>query len=248
MHTRRVAEDRSVLFREGLKPDTVLAYGPHPDQICDLYSPAEGSDVRRFPIVFLHGGYWRPEYDRMHARSAAGGLAAAGWRTVLVEYRRVPGDPDTTVRDVFDAIRCASKAFDQSRVVVVGHSAGGHLALLTSAHPELPVHAIVALAPLSDLAMADAWELDEGAVRQFLGADASTRPDLDPHLSPEICAPTSIMHGSEDSIVPCSMSEGYGRRAGVPVVELPNVGHYELIDPLSIAWPELLAHLEESLR
>lgn len=243
-----MAEDRSVLFREGPKPDSVLTYGPHPDQLCDLYLPAVDSDVRRFPIVFLHGGYWRPEYDRMHARSAAGGLAAAGWRTALVEYRRVPGDPDATVSDVFDAIRCASNAFDQSQVIVVGHSAGGHLALLAGARSELPVHAIVTLAPVSDLAMADAWNLDEGAVRQFLGADATTRPDLDPNLVPALCAPTSIMHGSEDSIVPCSMSEGYGRRAGVTVTELPNVGHYELIDPLSSAWPELLAHLDESQR
>lgn len=244
MHTLGVTEDRRVLFRNGPPPNHVITYGSHPDQICDVYDVDVDARRRNFPIVFLHGGYWRPEYDRMHARSAAGALAKAGWRTALVEYRRTPGDPDVTVSDVLEAIRCASRFFDDSRVVLVGHSAGGHLALLAGQQSSLPVHAIVALAPVSNLTLADEWDLDDGAVRLFLGSPATARPDLDPRQLPHPGTSVSIIHGIEDTIVPEEMSEEYGRHVGVPVTAIPQVGHYELIDPLSSTWPELSKQLE----
>ena len=244
MHTSNVAEDRSVLFREGPASDHTLVYGIHPDQVCDVYLPTAETRPKRFPVLFLHGGYWRPEYDRAHARNAAGALAAAGWRTALAEYRRVPGDPDVSVGDVMNAVRCTSQAFDDSAVILIGHSAGGHLALLAAGQDHLPVRATVAIAPLSDLAMADNLSLDDGAVREFLGTVASNRTDLDPRQLPRPSSPVLILHGSNDTIVPYSMSEAFGVGLGVEVTKLPHVGHYEAIDPLSGTWPDVLAAVE----
>lgn len=244
MHTSSVAEDRSVLFRKGPTPSFTMVYGEHPDQLCDMYMPAAQSPYRRLPVVFLHGGYWRPEYDRSHARNAAGALAEAGWTTALAEYRRTPGNPDATVADVVDAIQSVSRSRDHTKVIIVGHSAGGHLALLVAGTPHLPIHATLALAPLSNLVAADVWDLDDGAVHSFLGTDPRERPDLDPSLLPRPDGPVKILHGQEDSIVPYRMSETYGSAVDLEVAGLPDTGHYEPIDPLSRAWTQVLQALE----
>lgn len=243
VHTQVMAEDRSVLHRPGPRPDETLAYGAHEDQVIDVYVPPSTTRHKPRVVVFIHGGYWRPDYDRMHARSAAGALAQAGWVTALPEYRRFPGDPDASVIDVIEAVRYFASAPGNSSVLLMGHSAGGHLALIAASHPELPIHGTVVLAPVSDLQLAEDLDLDDGAVRSYLGCAARERRDLDPLQLPAPLSSLSIIHGLEDSIVPPHMSETYGRHIGVDVVALPKTGHYEPIDPLSETWDVVLQHV-----
>ncbi len=240
-----MAEDRSVLTRQGPLHDESHPYGPSHDQVIDIYLPPDAVTRKALPVVFLHGGYWRPEYDRSHARSASGALAEAGWVTALIEYRRVPGEPDRTVSDVLEAIETLTRVTEFSRVIVVGHSAGGHLALIAAHRSPTSIAGVVALAPLSNLALADELNLDEGAVRAFLGAPSSTRTDLDPHLLPRPAVPVRILHGTNDSIVPIAMSRSFGQQWSIDVCEFPGIGHYELIDPRSRDWGDVLKHLEE---
>ncbi|MCF8526942.1 MAG: alpha/beta hydrolase [Candidatus Nanopelagicales bacterium] len=238
-------EDRSILSRPGPPPDAEVAYGAHPDQVIDCYLPRAGHAVAERPsVVFIHGGFWRPEYDRDHARNAAAALAQAGFPTALIEYRRIPGDPDAMVADVHMALGAVASGLTplpEGPVMVVGHSAGGHLALVLAADPHASVAGCLALAPVGDLAAGQELALDDDAVTAFLGADARDRPDLDPARLPSPLRPTVIVHGIADSVVPIHLSRSLA--TANTLVALDDVGHFELIDPTSAAWPALLRQL-----
>jgi len=195
-------------------------------------------------VVFIHGGYWRPEYDREHARSAAGGLAAAGYTAALIEYRRIPGDPDAMVDDVLAAIRHVAAEDPSDRdVLLVGHSAGGHLALVCAADPALPIAGCLALAPLASLDQAESLHLDDNAVLDFLGVPAQQRRDLDPCSLPRPTIPVVVVHGAEDAVVPMELSEAYCRHHATELTPVPATGHFELIDPDSRAWALVVAEV-----
>lgn len=238
-------EDRSILSRPGPPPDAEVAYGAHPDQVIDCYLPREDAAVTERPsVVFIHGGFWRPAYDRDHARNAAAALAQAGFPTALIEYRRIPGDPDAMVADVrmaLSAVASGDTPLADGPVVLVGHSAGGHLALVLAADPHASVAGCLALAPVGDLAAGQALALDDDAVTAFLGADARDRPDLDPALLPSPLRPTVIVHGIADSVVPIDLSRSLA--AANTLVALDDVGHFELIDPATPAWAEVISEL-----
>lgn len=238
-------EDRSILSRPGPPPDAEVAYGAHPDQVIDCYLPREDAAVTgRTSVVFIHGGFWRPEYDRDHARNAAAALARAGFPTALIEYRRIPGDPDAMVADVrmaLSAVASGDTPLADGPVVLVGHSAGGHLALVIAADPHASVAGCIALAPVGDLEAGQALALDDDAVTAFLGADTRDRPDLDPALLPTPIRPTVIVHGSADSVVPIDLSRSLA--AAPALVALDDVGHFELIDPATPAWAEVIREL-----
>ncbi|GAA4708165.1 alpha/beta hydrolase [Pseudonocardia yuanmonensis] len=235
------SEDRSVLTRPAPEPDEVRAYGEGRDQLIEIYHG--GVDAAGLPVLCLiHGGFWRPAYDRTHLRPLASALRAEGRTVVSVEYRRVPGDPDASTADVRAALVLAAGI---GPAVVAGHSAGGHLALwaATSAPPPGLV-ATVALAPVTDLGGAHRAGLGDGAVRDFLGADPGSRPDLDPIELASPSVPVTIVHGERDAIVPPVQARGYAdvhRRTEVVIV--PEAGHFALIDPLSPAWPAVRSRL-----
>ncbi len=232
-----------MLTRAAPRPAATWAYGSDPDQVIDGYLPAAGPGSLP-TVVLVHGGYWRPEYDRAHARCAAGGLAAAGFPTALAEYRRIPGAPDTLLEDVLAAVAAVARGATElpgGAVLVVGHSAGGHLALMAAQSPD--VAGCLALAPVADLHMADALHLDDDAVREFLGSPAADRPDLDPACSSAPPCPTLVLHGTEDELVPIAVSQSYAHRTGVPLHPLAGVGHFAVIDPESAAWPVVIEHL-----
>lgn len=236
-----MAEDRSVLEREAPTPDRAWAYGAGPDEVADLYLPP--ADVpAAVPVLLVHGGYWRPEYDRTHLRPMAAALAAAGHPTVLIEYPRRPGRPDDTVDAVRRALAAVGDVVDVP-VVVVGHSAGGHLALLAAQPAGTNARGVLALAPVADLAMADRLGLDDGAVRAFLGRPAVDCPDLDPTVLPRPALPVTIVHGADDTLVPLELSEAYFSTGPSQLVVLDGIGHFEAIDPLSGAWPVVIAEL-----
>jgi acetyl esterase/lipase len=243
-----VAEDRSVLTRAATPPDQVVAYGARHENVADVRHGGE----RRPLLVLIHGGFWRPAFDRAHTGPMAAALAEAGWTVASVEYRRVPRHPDDTVDDIEQALKMlpAKISLHDGRVLVVGHSAGGHLALwAASKRPTPRLHAALSLAPVADLQLAHALGLGEGAARAFLGVEPSERADLDPRRMPAPAIATSIVHGDADEVVPLSVSESYvAAHPQVRLVKLRAGGHFALIDPLSDVWPAVVGELERLSR
>lgn len=238
--------DRSVLERASRAPDRAWAYGEGPDEVADVYLPPSGGPEAA-AVLLVHGGYWRPEYDRAHLRPMAAALAAAGHAAVLIEYPRRPGRPDDAVDAVRAALAAAAGIVDVP-VVVIGHSAGGHLALLATGPDGTNARGVLALAPVADLAMADRLGLDDGAVRAFLGRPAVDCPDLDPAALPRPSMPVVVIHGADDSLVPLALSESYCSTGTARLVVLAGIGHFEPIDPVSAAWPVVIAELSALAR
>jgi acetyl esterase/lipase len=214
-----IIEDRSILSLEAPPPDLALPNA-------DVYF----GDPSRPVVLLLHGGFWRPEYDRIHLRPMAVALRDLGWPVYLAEYRREPGNPVAMVQDVRAALAAVNRD-----VIVIGHSAGGHLALLMNA-PKT-----IALAPVADLTMARDLNLDDGAVNDFLGM--YEQHDFEPRAARAV-----LVHGIEDQIVPYPVSQSYhALHPGTRLVPLPGIGHFALIDPRSEAWPIVIQELERLL-
>jgi acetyl esterase/lipase len=244
-------DDLSVLTRPARAPDEVVAYGSDPDQIADVRFGAEGHQGRPL-VLIVHGGFWRPQYDRSHTGPMAEAIASAGWTVASAEYRRVPGDPEKTLHDVSEALAVAPEkvSHHNGSVVLVGHSAGGHLVLwLTVARRTPRLAGTLALAPAADLQLAHQLNLGDGAAEAFLGANPKTRPDVDPRQLPSPQIPTTIVQGERDVVVRPSLAESYvGVHPKVRLVRLPGVGHFAPIDPETATWQTVLAELHSLSR
>jgi acetyl esterase/lipase len=241
-------DDLSVLTRPARAPDEVVAYGTDPDQVADVRFGAAGAADRPL-VLIVHGGFWRPQYDRAHTGPMAEAISAAGLTVASTEYRRIPGEPDATLQDVSDALAKlpAKISRHNGKVVLIGHSAGGHLVLwLSSARRTPQLIGTLALAPAADLALAHQLNLGDGATELFIGADPRTRPDLDPALLPSPRTPTVIVHGDRDVVVRPAVSDSYAAsHPSVRLVRLIGVGHFAPIDPLSTVWPTILDELRK---
>jgi acetyl esterase/lipase len=241
---RRVTEDRSILARPAPAPDEVVAYGKEADQVADVRHGGQ----RRPLVVLIHGGFWRPDIDRAHTGPMSAELARAGWTVAAIEYRRVPHQPDLTVDDVALSLTVLPGKLAQhdGRVLVMGHSAGGHLALwAASRRPIRELHGVLALAPAADLQLAHDLRLGEGAALAFLGVDPAKRADLDPKKMRSPAVPVTIVQGDADEIVPASVAESYlAAHPGARIVRLRDTGHFAPIDPQSDAWPAVVRELE----
>lgn len=239
-------EDTSVLTRASRAPDERVAYGSHPDQVADVRFG--GAEAPHRPLVLIfHGGFWRPHFDRAHTGPMAEAIDAAGWTVASAEYRRVSGEPDLTLSDVGEALARLPGLVPRhnGRVVLVGHSAGGHLALWVSAvKPSRHLIGTLALAPAADLQLAHELNLGDGAVVAFLGTTPQQRTDADPRRAASPMSATTIVHGDDDAIVPLRVSESYvAAHSRARLVRLAEVGHFSVIDPLSAAWPHVLEEL-----
>lgn len=238
-------EDRSVLSRPASPPDNVVRYGELPEHVADIRYGKNNAE-RRPLIVVIHGGFWRPAFDRTHTAPMCEAIASAGWTVASIEYRRIPGDPDATVQDVIEAVlKVPALAHHHSgRTIVMGHSAGGHLCLYAAAKSASPaLLGALALAPAADLQMAEQLKLGDGAASAFLGVPASQRADLDPARLPSPRVVT-IVHGLQDEIVPIALSEAYAaKHPATRLMREDRCGHFAVIDPLSSAWPTILNEL-----
>lgn len=203
--------------------------------------------------VFVHGGFWRARWTGDTIAPLARACAAAEPHPCVwnLEYPRVgmPGGgwPGTALA-VRDALGAAVEAAGGRPVVVVGHSAGGHLALWAASHH--PVAAAVSLAGVCDLEEGVTTQIGHGAVLEFLGADPDS--DLYAAASPiarlPLGSPALLIHGDADEDVPVRQSRLYDRAARAAgddceLHELPGGGHFEVIDPAGRAWPILRARL-----
>ena len=153
--------------------DARVAYGSDPNQFLDLRLPRTKGP---HPLAInIHGGYWRTKYNLEHAGHLCAALAAKGIATANLEYRRV-GNEDGAWPNTFADIRAAYRflrqhaakhSLDSQRIVVMGHSAGGQLALCLAAH-ESSVKQVISLAGVVDLQRAYQLHLSNDAVVEFL--------------------------------------------------------------------------------
>lgn len=232
-----------------------MRFGEHPDQLVDVRLP-RGAPCDGVPVVVVHGGFWRAAYDRGHTGPLAADLAARGCLVAQLEYRRT-GQPaggwPATFTDVTAGLRALAQvpefagAYAAGRApVLLGHSAGGHLALWVAGLPASerpPVGTVVALAPVADLYEAFARDLDDGAVVALLQGTPAQVPERYAYAQPARCpaVPVTVVHGDRDVQVPVAVSRRWvdaAQAAGCSVdfQELPGVEHFALIDPMSTAW------------
>ena len=240
-------EEQSAKLSVPIKP-LRLAYGPAPLQFGDLYVP---NIPGAYPIVILiHGGYWRARYGLDLMNSLAEDLAKRGYAAWNIEYRRV-GNPgggwpgtflDVALATDFLRKLAPSYKLDLQRVVPIGHSAGGHLALWLAARPRIPLfvnnsqlagsqqpgdneetatpHMLagaISLAGVIDLEMAWRLHLSNGAVVELLGGSFADVPERYAAASPAAMLPLGVpqvlIHGTNDDNVPLQVSQAYTNAA-----------------------------------
>jgi len=232
--------------------DAHIPYGTDPNQFGEIRIPKSNGP---FPVVMnIHGGFWRAAYGLSHAGHLCAALTAKGLATWNIEYRRVGnrgGGWPGTFEDIRSAYRYVAQLatrykVDANKFVVIGHSAGGQLALCLAGH-EPTVKRAVSLAGVANLQ--EAWDehLGGDAVRDFLGGAPKEVPEhyaeADPtHL--KIAATQWLIHGAKDDTVPPPISRNYTmekkqKGEDVHYLEVSTAGHYELIDPRSTAWPKV---------
>jgi acetyl esterase/lipase len=233
--------------------DARLSYGSDPNQFGDLRVPKSGGP---FPVVMnIHGGFWRSKYDLAHAGHLCAALTAKGLATFNLEYRRVgnkgggwPGTFEDTAAGFRFLPQIAKRyKLDTNRVVIMGHSAGGQLALCLAAH-EPAVKNVISLAGVVDLQAAYEDHLSNDAVVDFLGGKPKEVPEHYHEADPlQLSIPKAeqwLIYGLSDDIVPPAYSRNYvqqkkQKNENAHLVEVAQAGHYELIDPHSTAWPKV---------
>ncbi len=244
-------------------PDATIAYGPDPLHRIDLWRPAGAGP---HPVVLMvHGGCWQTGIaDRRLMDWVAADLRSTGVAVWNIDYRGVDRDGGGypgTFRDAAaaaDRLRgeAATYGLDVSRMVAVGHSAGGHLVLWLAARPRLPIDSplhdpdplsipyVIVLGGLPDLE-AVAASPDNGCGTEVIAQLVGDRPApfADTSIPPllPLGVPQALVAGREDRIVPYRMAEDYVARArkSGDVVSLHTVaetGHVELIAPGTPAW------------
>jgi acetyl esterase/lipase len=204
-------------------------------------------------VATIHGGFWRSRVDASSIAPLAGALAADGHRVWNLEYPRVGeagGGWPGTAEAVAAALNALLEAAGGRPVAVLGHSAGGHLALWASRGRR--VAGVVALAPVCDLPAAQRAGLGEGAVEEFIGAPPEAAADAYLEASPgarlPLGVPALLVHGDADVRVPIAHSRTYAeaaRAAGddCELVEIAGADHMAMIEPDGPARPAIDARL-----
>jgi acetyl esterase/lipase len=253
----QVTNEREILERVPPPADHRIAYGSEASQFGDLRLPV-GQGPHPVLIV-LHGGFWRAQFDLQHISHLCAAFTASGVATWSLEYRRVgeagggwPGTLDDVAAGGAHLSQLASEyPLDLERIYVIGHSAGGHLALWLAAHmqaqdPALKLRGVVSLAGVVDLRRAAALGLGNGAAEALLGGLPDSVPERYAHASPRdrlpLGIPQVLIHGQDDTIVPIDLSRAYltaatQRGDHVRLHALPSTGHFAVIDPRSHVWP-----------
>jgi acetyl esterase/lipase len=216
------------------------SYGSDPSQYGVLYG--EG------PVaVLIHGGFWKAEYGLELMDPLCADLAARGWAAWNIEYRRLGngGGVPFTLDDVGAAIDHLDQlpGVDLSRVVAIGHSAGGHLAAwaATRETARVAVTGVVSQAGVLDLQRALELRLSNGVVERFLKGQPSDVASPIERLP--LGVPALLTHGGRDDIVPVEISERFARASGATLLVEPDEDHFGHLDPANPLWKTVLAWL-----
>ena len=247
-------------------------YGTERYQFGDLYVPAGAGP---HPVVIgIHGGFWRSAYGLDYYGPLCAALAQAGVAAWNIEYRRIGNRGGGWPNTLLDAARAADSlrelapahALDLSRIVTMGHSAGGHLAFWLGARHKLqpgsPLYmespialkGVVSLAGVLDLRRAYELRLGGGVTQELLGGSPASAPERYAAASPYELLPLGIaqavVHGTEDVNVPYEIATRYAdaaRKAGDPVSLLSQngAGHFECVDAGTREWAAVQAAIME---
>lgn len=258
---------------ENPAPDAHIHYGDNPLQFGALRVPPGPGP---HPVaVFIHGGCWLAQYDIRHSSKLTAALARNGIATWSLEYRRVGdegGGWPGTFLDIgrgTDHLRSIAREYDLdlNRVIIMGHSAGGHLALWTAARSRLPAEApvsakkplavrgVLALAPAPDLAQLHEQKVCGHVIDGLMGGSPDQVPDRyrwgDPmQLAPD-GVPQVLIIGKHDSGWAPSGRRYFDtakkRGDNVRLIEATESGHFEMIDPDSTTWRLVLDAARELL-
>lgn len=219
-------------------PHEIRSYGEGPSDVLDIRrADIEGPA----PVaVIVHGGFWRDVWKRDIMAPLSSAVTQLGWSTVNVEYTRGSGSFPQAVDDVARALdwvrgNADTYNFDRSRIVAVGHSAGGYLAL-KAAHANPTLAGVIALAPVTDLTALSEARPDDDPAEAFIGCAYDTDPGLwqEASLSGEPLVPVHLIHGTEDDTVAPSHTTDYVRNHSETATQtmIEGVGHMGIVDPL----------------
>ena len=256
-----------ILERASPPFDLRISYGSDANQFAELRFPNGKGPFPLLFVV--HGGFWQSVYDLSHIGHLCAAFTSKGVITCNIEYRRIgnsgggwPGtfqDINLATRNIIQTMS-PDPRFDLARTALIGHSAGAHLALwLVGSHQiskGSPLHSdqkqaitsAISLAGVSDLRLAWKQKLGHGTVTRLMGGTPDEHPDRYKAGSPIELLPTGarqvLVHGTADDTVPISQSEAFTEKAKKlgdrpTLVKLDKIGHYELIDPESEAWPSV---------
>ncbi|GAB7192531.1 hypothetical protein NUM3379_32400 [Kineococcus sp. NUM-3379] len=249
-------------------------YGEHPRQVSDLWLPGEGTERRPGVVVVVHGGGWGPVADRSETDALVADLVGRGHAVLNVDYRGVGdgGGWTGTFTDVAAAVdvlagAAAEHGLDAARSVIVGHSAGGHLAVWAAARHRLPAGApgaSPAVRPIAAASLAGVLhpslladpQTGDPNVTKFFGGTTAEVPDRyaagDPTNLLPLGIPLLAVHGTDDDVVPPAQADSFteaARAAGDDVrqEEVPGEGHGTPLFPSSRMWELTRAWLQERL-
>lgn len=205
-----------------------------------------GSDSSRGVVTLIHGGCWSNAYDRNHALPMAEALSTMGYDVWVPEYRRVGdegGGWPGSLEDIIAAVEFVTDKTGQ-QPILVGHSAGGHLAL-RAAQTGLAIDGVVGLAPITDLVSYGAESGScQSMVAPFMGDDTYSPDenyrDASVNLN-AITVPVAVVIGDEDPIVGASQVAVFDSGQ---VIKVKGAGHFDVIHPKTEAFSAVLAALE----
>ncbi len=261
-----------ILSRPLLTADHRIHYGAGPYQFGDLWIPQTRSGSLVPLVVFFHGGWWKSQYDLGYAGYLCAALKQDGIATWSVEYRRIGetgGGWPATFQDAaagldFAATLAKSYPLDLTRVITMGHSAGGHLAFWVAGRhhidlhseiyqprPLLPLRGAIALAGAVDLRLTIdlsgyfTFAHDKQEVYALMGGKPQDLPDRYKAGNPgdllPFQVPQVLIQGTADDQIPSELplrwAEMSRRQGGqVTISILPSADHFDVVDPESRAW------------
>ncbi|MFT4712525.1 MAG: acetyl esterase/lipase [Candidatus Azotimanducaceae bacterium] len=251
-----LGEIQTLTFDE---PNEVIKYGAGELQFAEYWHPGSASPPL---VILIHGGCWLNEYGLDHVRGLASSLKAKGYAVWSTEYRRVGdvgGGWPGTFEDIVDSINHTEKLpnIDARSKFVMGHSAGGQLALWVASKGSLPdnsemrsridtaISGAIGLAAISDMV-----EYSRGSnsceviTEALMGGSEDDQAGRYRFASPSLLIPSMpsiLIHGESDTIVNIKQSEDYAKMStSVELVRLPGLGHFDMIDPNGPAFNRII--------
>lgn len=236
-------------------PTSVYAYGNSELQTISYWrakvESSHNGQVANKAIIFIHGGCWLNAYDLSHGKGFYTSLANEGIDTFAVEYRRSgdegggwPGSLEDVKSGVSHSLFELSK-LGPKEVYIIGHSAGGHLALLASQNAasipdNITIKSVIGLAAITDIAQYARGENScQTATTAFMGDTPDKIPYDYKRATPQLSRipfPVILMQGNEDNIVPTRHSIDDNAQT----IAIPNGGHFDWLHPQTDSYKALI--------